>query len=182
VINIKKIIYSIVISFSLFSIVESNAIEDSIFATVGNKAITKSDIVNEVKIILILNNKVFSEELRDQLESSAIKATIKRNIQKIAIEKYPNLGFSPEELEREIVMLANNLNLDLENFKKIFISNEIDFSVLENNIKTELLWNSLIFQLYKNRLSVNLEEINEQLASIENKKEFDEYLVSEIIL
>ncbi len=181
-INIKKIIFSIVISALLFPIIKADAIEDSIFATVGNKAITKSDIVNEVKTILILNNKVFSEELRDQLESSAIKATIKRNIQKIAIEQYPNLTFSPEELEREIAILANNVNLDLENFKKIFISNEIDFSVLEDNIKTELLWNSLIFQLYKNRLSVNLEEINEQLSSIENKKEFDEYLVSEIIL
>jgi len=181
VINIKKIIFSIVISVLLFPIIKADAIEDSIFATVGNKAITKSDIVNEVKIILILNNKVFSEELRDQLESSAIKATIKRNIQKIAIEKY-DLGYSPEELEKEIVMLANNVNLNLEEFKKIFISNEINFSVLEDSIRTELLWNSLIFQLYKDRLSVNLEEINEQLAFIENKKEFDEYLVSEIIL
>ena len=33
------------------------AIQDSLFATVGNKAITKSDVLNEIKIILILNNE-----------------------------------------------------------------------------------------------------------------------------
>ncbi|SVE18182.1 uncharacterized protein METZ01_LOCUS471036, partial [marine metagenome] len=45
-----------------------------------------------------------------------------------------------------------------------------------------LLWNSLIFQLYKDRLVVNLDEIDEQLKSIQNKKEIEEYLISEIVL
>ena len=62
------------------------------------------------------------------------------------------------------------------------VSNELEFSLIENQIKTELLWNSLIFQLYKNRLSINLEEIDEQLRSIENKKEIEEYLISEIVI
>ena len=43
------------------------------------------------------------------------------------------------------------------------------------------MWNSLIFFKYKNRISVNLEEIDEQLRSNQNKKEFEEFLVSEII-
>jgi len=37
-------------------------IEDGLYATVGNKAITKSDIINEIKIILILNNKSYSTD------------------------------------------------------------------------------------------------------------------------
>ena len=32
-------------------------ISDSLFMTIGNKPITKSDIVNEIKTILILNNE-----------------------------------------------------------------------------------------------------------------------------
>jgi peptidyl-prolyl cis-trans isomerase SurA len=177
---INKIICSIVISLICFA--ESEAIEDSIFATVGNKAVLKSDIVNEIKIILILNNTVFSEDLRAQLESSAIKAVIKKNIQKIEIEKYQNLRFNEDDLAQEINFLANDLNLELEAFKKIFVSNEISFSILEDKIKTELLWNSMIFDLYKNRLSVNIEEVDEQLVSLESKKEFKEYLISEMIL
>ena len=41
------------------------SIEDGLYATVGNKAITKSDIINEIKLILILTNKTFSEDKMD---------------------------------------------------------------------------------------------------------------------
>ena len=66
-INIKNTIFAIIISF--FCLVESNAaIKDSLFATVGNKAITRSDIINEIKIILILNGQNFSQDYAEQIE------------------------------------------------------------------------------------------------------------------
>jgi len=40
----------------------------------------------------------------------------------------------------------------------------------------------LIFNLYKDRLSININEIDEQLKLIQNKKEMEEYLISEIII
>ena len=42
-------------------------IKDSLFATVGDKAITSSDIVNEIKIILIISNQPYTEEKREKL-------------------------------------------------------------------------------------------------------------------
>ena len=57
-----------------------------------------------------------------------------------------------------------------------------DFLFLENKIKTDLLWNSLIFNLYSNRVTVNSEEIDEQLRSSQNKKKFYEFLLSDIII
>ena len=71
-INIKNTISAIIIAF--FFLVESNAvIKDSLFVTVGNKAITRSDIVNEIKTILILNGQNFSQDDAEQIESAAIK-------------------------------------------------------------------------------------------------------------
>ena len=68
-ITIKKIIS--VIFVSLFLLVNSYAeIKDSLFATVGDKAITRSDIVNEIKTILILNGQAFSESKRSEIEES----------------------------------------------------------------------------------------------------------------
>ena len=66
--------------------------------------------------------------------------------------------------------------------KKVFSRNEIDFSNVIDRVKTDLLWNSLIFEIYKNRLSINIDEIDEQLKLIQNKKEIEEYLISEIIV
>ena len=162
--------------------IAETTIEDGLFATVGNKAITKSDVLNEIKLILILNNKIFSEEERKKLQQIAIKSIIKRNIKQIEIERINFLEFNQQDVKKEILRLANNANVDVETLKKICASNQIDFSIIEDQIKIELLWNSLIFQLYKDRLSVNLDEIDEQLKLIQNKKEIEEYLISEIVI
>ena len=157
-------------------------IADGMYATVGNKAITRSDIINEVKVILILNNKSFSEYESKKLQQIAIKSIIKRSIKKIEIERNNYLEFNKQDLKKEILRLANNINMDVDTLKNIFSSNGLDFSILENQIKTNLLWNSLIFQLYKNRISINLSEVDEQLKLIQNKKEIEEYLISEIVI
>ena len=157
-------------------------IEDGLYASVGNKAITRSDIINEIKVILILNNKRFSEDERKELQQIAIKSIIKRSIKKIEIERNNYLEFNKQDLKKELLRLANNINIDVDTLKNIFSSNELDFSILENQIKTDLLWNSLIFQLFKNKISINLSEIDEQLKLIQNKKEIKEYLISEIVI
>ena len=72
--------------------------------------------------------------------------------------------------------------MDLATFENTFVANGINFSNIIDRIQTELLWNSLIFELYKDRLTINLKEIDEQLKLIQNKKEVEEYLISEIII
>ena len=157
-------------------------IKDSLFATVGNKAITQSDIINEIKIILILTGQSFTQDIKEQLQSRAIQSIIKRNIKKIEIEKYNSLTFNQPDVDKGLKKLAGNLFMDLDTFENTFIANGIPFSNVIDQIQIELLWNSLIFELYKDRLVISLDEISEQLKSIQNKKEIEEYLISEIII
>ena len=157
-------------------------IKDSLFATVGNKAITQSDIINEIKIILILTGQSFTEDIKEQLQSGAIQSIIRRNIKKIEIEKHNSLTFNRPDVDKELIKLANNLYMDLDTFKNTFIANGIPFSNVIDQIQIELLWNSLIFELYKDRLKISVDEIGEQLELMQNKKEIEEYLISEIII
>ena len=180
-INIKKIL--IITIISLFYLTKSNAeIKDYLFATVGNKAITHSDIVREIKIILILSGKSFSEEMREELESVAIRSSVERSIKEIEVEKYKSLEANETDINNELNRLAENINMDLDTLKSIFIANGIDFENVINQTRTEFLWNGLIFEIYKNRLSINIDEIDEQLKLIELKKEINEYLLSEILI
>ena len=157
-------------------------LKDGLYATVGNKAITRSDILNEVKSILILNNMSYSDEKRQELQQMAVKSVIKRNIKEIEIDKNDFLEFSQTDLNFHLNRLASNANMDLATLKNICISNGLDFSIIENQMKIELLWNSLIFHLYRNKVSVNLGEIDKLLKLNQNKKEFNEYLISEIVV
>ena len=157
-------------------------IQDGLFVIVGNRAITKSDIVNEIKIILILNNMIYSSDLREELQDLAIKSAVKRTVKEIEISKNNFLEFSQDDFNNELKRLANNLDMDIDTLKNVCISNGLDFSIIKNQIKTELLWNSLIFAFYRNRVSINLNEIDEQLKLYQDKKEFVEFLISEIII
>ena len=179
-IKIKKIIFLIFLTL-IFSIKVQANIEDGLFMTIGNKAITKSDVVNEIKIILILNNQTYSEEKRDELQKVAVSSIIKRSVKKIEVERNDFLKYSEQDFRKELVKLANRIQVSVETLRNICASNDLDFKLIEDQVKTELYWNSLIFQIYKNRLSINVEEIDDKLKLIQNKK-INEYLISEILL
>ena len=93
-----------------------------------------------------------------------------------------NPGQNQADFDSELNVVTNNLNIDIATLKNIFVANEINFAILLDQIETELLWNSLIFRIYHNRLSVNLSEINDQLKQVEEQEDFQEYLISEIVL
>ncbi len=180
-IKINKIFFLIL--FLLISIQKVNAeIKDSLFMTIGNKAITQSDLVDEIKIILILNNQSYSDDQRNQLHELAVRSTIKRTIKKIELERHNFFKFNEVDLQKELARLASNIFLDVNTLKNLCESNELDFSKIEDQIKTELYWNSLIFEIYKHNLNINQAEIEDQLRLNQNKNEIDEYLISEIVI
>ena len=150
--------------------------------TIGDRPITKSDLVDEIKIILILNNESYDNEKRDILHELAVKSTIKRTIKDIELERNNYYKLSDKDINNELTKLASNLFIDLDTLKNIFESNNLDFSKVEDQVKTELYWNSLIFELYKHNLNINQTEIEDRLKLIQNKKELDEYLISEIVI
>ena len=88
-------------------------ITDSLFMTVGDRAITNSDLLNEMKIILILNNQSYSEDKREQLQKSAVNSIVKRNIKQIEIDRYEFYEFNKEDFIIELTQLSNNLSVDL---------------------------------------------------------------------
>ena len=178
-IKINKIIFTFLVLL-IFTGKGVAEIKDSLFMTVGNNPVTRSDIVNEIKIILILNNESYSDDKREQLQNLAVKSIIKRNVKQIELDRHDYLEYSKEDLKSELERLATKISVDVETLKNICASNELDFSLIENQIKVELYWNSLIFQLYKNRLKVDSKEIDEKIKKIQNKK-IQEYLISEIL-
>jgi len=179
--KIKKIILLILIPF-LFVKTTNAEISDSIFMSIGDKPITKSDIVNEIKIILILNNESYTDDKKEQLHEVAVKSVVKRNIKLIEIERYNLLKYNEQDFQKELLRLASNLYVDVETLKNICESNDLDFSIIEDQIKVELHWNTLIFELYKNSLQINPEQIEERLKLFQKKKKVEEYLISEIVI
>ena len=96
-IKIKKIFFVVLLILAPFLNAHSS-IKDALFITVGDRAITKSDIIDEIKIILILNNMAYSEDKREELQQMAIKSSVKRNIKEIEINRIGFMEYSPKNL------------------------------------------------------------------------------------
>ena len=128
-IKIKKIILFILITLIFVS--KTNAeIKDGLFATVGNNAIAKSDIVDEIKAILILNNLSYSDERREELQSVAVKSVIRRNIKKVEIENTKLFKIKIEKIDKKIFEMRGFFGCFVEYDTK----NINDIAFLSNNI------------------------------------------------
>ena len=127
-VNQQLFINDVTAVITLISLTNVSAeIKDGIFITVGNKAITKSDIVQEMKLILILNNMPYTVEKKNELERMAVNSTIKRTIKEIEINKYQAFEYSKAELNNELIKLSNNIDMDVETLRNVCISNGLDF-------------------------------------------------------
>ena len=115
-INIRKIILLTLISLLCAGNVIAK-ISDSLYMTVGNKPVTLSDVVNEIKIILILNNESYSEDKRDKLQEMAVKSIINRSIKRIELERNNFFELNQLDFENEIKNIATNINVDIETLK-----------------------------------------------------------------
>jgi len=124
----------------------------------------------------------YSDDKKSILQKMAIKSAIKRSVKEMEVELNDLLEFSGDDLNRELLRLASNLNVDIDTFKKICEANDLDFSVIEDRLKTDLLWNSLIFYTYRDKITISLDEIDEQLKLNLSQSYIYEYLVSEIVI
>ena len=148
---------------------------NKIIITVGKYPITYFDLFKEVKMISILSNSEINENNREQIKKLAVTSLIKRKIKIGEIKKLGIKNYSKRELEELIQNTSRNIGLDKNGLRELLKRNNLSFDSLVNKFKTDLKWNTLIFQLYKNKISLNTVEIenkiNLELENLEDKND-----------
>ena len=155
-----KILNYLFIIFFLFQF--SNVfskISNSIVITVGNLPITYLDLVKEMRLIAIVSNNKIENSNKEQIKNIAAKSLIKRKIKEIEIEKYSIKNYNKNDLKKLISQTSINLGTNKDGLKKIMNLNNLDFKYLEHKYEVDLKWNSLIFELYKNKVVLNMGEV-----------------------
>ncbi len=149
---------------------------------VENHPITNKDVAKEINYLLMLNDQLKTIE-KEELIQYATKSIIKEKVKKIEILKNFEFGGNEQLLERQIDYLRNNLNLDEIEFESLLNSLDISNNYLKEKIEIELMWNKLIYTIYKDKLVINEVEIREKLKrDLESSSNFlNEYLLHEIL-
>ena len=148
---------------------------NKIIITVGKYPITHFDLFKEVKMISILSNSEINENNREQIKKLAIASLIKRKIKISEIEKLSIKNYSKRELEQLIQNTSRNIGLDRNGLRELLKKNNLSFDSLVKRFEIDLKWNSMIFQIYKNKISLNTVEIenkiNLELENLEDKND-----------
>ncbi len=177
-------IFKLFIIFLCFiqTTVESR-IDNKILMKVDNKIITNYDLKKEIKTLLIINNIELNDENFTRSKKIAIDSLVSRNIKKSEIEKYKINKYNPKELDSYIQSLAKSQNISVLELKNKFSQNNLDYDNFIENLKVGYIWNTLIFELYKNQISINSIEVDNELKKIyEEKKIIEKYNISELVL
>ena len=62
----------------------------------------------------------------------------------------------------------------MKGLKKIFKQSNINYKAYVEKYETELLWNTLIFKLYKNQLNINIVDVERQVEKIKDTEDKEE--------
>ena len=146
-------------------------INNSIIAKVGNEIITAHDVENEVKTILMLQGLTLNQENINKVQNFAVQTLIRNSIKENEIKKYNEESYNKIDLEKYLKRVSKSLNIEAFDLEEYFDIRGINYTSFEERYKNELKWNTLIFKLYKNQISLNTVEIeNELLIKIDEVK------------
>ena len=177
----RAIVYFLTIFFFLFQTDRLfSQTNNSIIISVGDYAITRLDLLKEIKLIAILSNTQINKVNQEHIKALAIKSLIKRNIKKSEIEKRNVNRYNPNQFNALINNASRKLGVDKNGLKEILERHNLSFENLEERFKTDLKWNYMIYRIYKNKITLNTAEIEnkirlylEKSKDINDKKSID---------
>ena len=178
---IKKNSLFVIILSLLFFFNLNAQIKNSIIAKVGSEIITTYEVENEIRTILFFAKAPLNQENINNFKNTALQSLVKRAIKKTEIKKFKVTEYSKIELENKMKNLARKVNIPLSNLKKTLEANNISYDLLKESFIINQTWNTLIFQIYKNQVSINTIELENELKKrLEKKINLKEYNLSEI--
>ncbi len=160
------VIITIFILFNNFIFLNlQSKITNYIVVKVGESLVTSMDVENEIITNLVINKQEISQQNINKIKDFAVKNLIMKSIKRSEINKYEITRYNKKDLKNYINKIALSFNTDQKGLKKVFEQYKIDYPQFVKNYETELLWNTLIFTLYRNQTNVNIIEVKNEVLS-----------------
>ena len=95
--------------------------------------------------------------------------------------KFYELGNKNETVDKLIENIYRKLNFtSIDLFKDYLEINNLKFNDVYKKLEIEAVWNEMIYQLFKEKIYVNEEELKSKI--LKNKKKMESFLLSEIVI
>jgi parvulin-like peptidyl-prolyl isomerase len=177
-----KILFSvyILLFLNVINLAElKSQIINNIVVKVGGLLISSVDVQNEIITNLVINKKEITQSNIDNVKNYALKNLINKSIKKIEINKFKIDKYNKDDLYRYIDTTAKNFNTNRKGLRQIFRENDINYDLFVENHEIELLWNTLIYQVYNKQININIIAVENEIEKLKISENL-EYNLSEI--
>ena len=174
----------IILIFFFYLFVNSFAypIESYVVVKINDKIITNIDISIESRYLLALNPRLKDVD-KSKLTKIAKNSIIREKIKENELNKYFDLTKKNKFIDRIMSNYYQQMGIGSKNeFINYLKKNNLIYSEVEYKIGIEAAWNDMIYNKFRNQISVDKIQIEKELKKIisKNKKQ-DVYLISEIL-
>ncbi len=146
---------------------------------IENEIITNIDFKQERNYLVALNNNLKNLP-KDQLNQISRESLIREKIKRIELMKFYDFSKTEKYSNKLLEDFYKRLNFKNENEFNNYIKNyNLKISVIKEKLRIEALWNELIYTKFKDKVSIDEEEIKKK---VKKKKNFIHvYSLSEIL-
>ena len=180
---LSKKIYNffLIIIFILISI-NTYSKEIKIISKINNEIITNIDLEHQITYLLITNSSLKDLDKKDLIELSK-NSLINEILKKKEIDKF--LSINEKSSLGEKLVKQNYMSLGFENksdYKSFLERKGISLELVKSKLIIEQLWNTLIYEKFKEKVKINENEIKKKMKIYKNqKKKLYEFSLSEIL-
>lgn len=174
----KKIFLIIFLFFFFNTVIPASAkVKNRIVVKVDNEIITTYEVKNKILSSLILANEEINQLNINKIKSQILDVLIQNKLKTIELSKH-SIKVDQTKINNYLNEISSG---DLTGFKAKFKNNNVDFKIFLGEVKTEIAWNQLIYELYSNKIDIDESSINADLEKIfTSNLNFKEFNLSEI--
>tara|TARA_Y200000002_G_scaffold9843_1_gene8078 strand:- start:275 stop:886 length:612 start_codon:yes stop_codon:yes gene_type:complete len=167
--KIVKITLLIIIFFQSLSINANafNVNDHRIAVLVNDQLITSYDVVQRMKLSVILSGIEITAENNNQLINSVVDELVKEKLKNQKINEY-DISVSEEEYLKQELRFYQNSQINKEDLIKIFELNDIKYSEFRKYLINDISWQKLISGMYYRLTSASEIEIEEIIMNNPN--------------
>ena len=161
--KINILIFSFIVFFTQASIAN---IENKIILKVENKIVTNFELKNKILSSLIINKQEINQENINNLKKQSLDALVLLKLKNNELIKY-DLNQDMTKTNARVNDYLNKVSTNnINNLKKVFKNNGIDYELFIEEVRTEIRWQNLIYQIYSKKIQINENTIEQEVDNI----------------
>ena len=154
---------------------------DGVASIVNDAVISDYDLRQRMALFAATSGVPPTPELMTKIRTQVLEQLQTEQIQLQEARKR-NISVSAAEVDKAVENITKANNISLDNLKEVFGKNGVQMSTLRSQIAVQLAWQKTVQGMYGDRIDVQPDQIDAELARLTEGKDKPRFLLAEIFL